>query len=202
MKNIFCKISALMLTLCTLTSCGDVNSTANTMDFPAHTPEYTVLETDLSSDSSALIKHTADIKLVLDDKTDAGKKDSTKEVPVGNEKITGKYFKTSVSPYYNRTADIYKSTSGSVQAQFSVAPATNKLVGYSVYDTEYAAKVEGKNAILDDVTLSPSDEIIPKITLERHPGHIGGIVDEVYCIDYILPNGKTDFEIEFITPEK
>lgn len=63
-------------------------------------------------------------------------------------------------------------------------------------------KVEGKNVILDDVTLSPSDEIIPKITLERHPGHIGGTVDEVYCIDYILPEGKVDFEIEFITPEK
>lgn len=63
-------------------------------------------------------------------------------------------------------------------------------------------KVEGKNVILDDVTLSPSDEIIPKITLERHPGHIGGTVDEVYCIDYMLPEGKVDFEIEFITPEK
>ena len=97
MKNIFCKISALMLALGTLTSCGDVNSTANTMDFPAHTPEYTVLETDLSSDSRALIKHTEDIKLVLDDKTDAAKKDTTKEVTVDNEKITGKYSKTSNS---------------------------------------------------------------------------------------------------------
>ena len=194
MKNIFCKISALMLAMCTLTSCGDVNSTDNTMDFPAHTPEYTVLETDLSSDSSALIKHTADIKLVLDDKTDAGKKDSTKEVTVGNEKITGKYFKTSVSPYYNRTADIYKSTSGSVQAQFSVDPATNKLVGYSVYDTEYAAKVEGKNELTKEECIEIAENYLKqhvsdienyRITCEYSPLEIYKGRYAVYFTRYI-----------------
>ena len=76
------------------------------------------------------------------------------------------------------------------------AKITERFVSY------IEPRVEGKNVILDDVTLSPSDEIIPNITLERHPGHIWGTVDEVYCIDYVLPENKTDFEIEFITPEE
>ena len=62
--------------------------------------------------------------------------------------------------------------------------------------------VDGKNVILDDLVLSPKDEIIPKITLESHPGHIGGTIDNVYCIDYVLTNKKTDFTIEFITPKE
>ena len=56
-------------------------------------------------------------------------------------------------------------------------------------------KVDGKNVVLEDVILSPKDEIIPKITLERHKGHLANTIDEVYCIDYVL-DGKTEFTIE------
>jgi predicted small secreted protein len=153
MKNIFIKISALILVLFILTSCGNTN-TGNTTDIPVKPFEYAVLETSLSSDSSALIKHKADINLGLSNKTDISKKDFIKEITLDSIKINGKYSNTSVSPYYNRTVDVYKKTNGSVQTEFKIIPETNRLVGYSVYDHEYATKSERKNEIIEEEAIN------------------------------------------------
>ena len=62
--------------------------------------------------------------------------------------------------------------------------------------TKIKPKLLGKHVILDGVKISPVNNIVPTITLEKHPGHLANTIDEVYCIDYVL-EGETEFTVDF-----
>lgn len=58
-------------------------------------------------------------------------------------------------------------------------------------------QVEGKTVKIYDMTITPKDEIMPKITLEVHKTHKGDRDEKIYCIDYVLPTDKTEFYVKF-----
>ena len=56
--------------------------------------------------------------------------------------------------------------------------------------------VEGV-AIIEDVTLEVPSKIVPKITVKEAYKHLDNAPYNVYLIDYTLPKGKTEFQINF-----
>ncbi len=51
--------------------------------------------------------------------------------------------------------------------------------------------------IIDDVYLSPKCKTLPTVTVKGVKAHVGNRPHDVYLIDYILPKGRNEFEIEF-----
>jgi len=145
MKKIISLFVIFALAACMLVSCANIATTPN----PAQgTPKtYTVLETDMSSDSNIGAKHSVEFKLNFSDIKDNSKKDITKEITFENMTFTGKYQYTSQSPYYNRSFDKYKGNYGSAQVEFSINTETKELLGYSLYDKEYLQKIGDKKEL-------------------------------------------------------
>ncbi len=51
--------------------------------------------------------------------------------------------------------------------------------------------------MIDDVCLSSRCKTVPTVTVKGVKAHMGNRLHDVYLIDYILPKGRNDFEIEF-----
>ena len=52
-------------------------------------------------------------------------------------------------------------------------------------------------AVIEDVALEVKGKISPKITVKQAEKHLDSAIYNVYLIDYVLPKGQTNFEIEF-----
>ena len=52
-------------------------------------------------------------------------------------------------------------------------------------------------AVIEDVALEVKGKIPPKITVKQAKKHLDSAIYNVYLIDYVLPKGQTNFEIEF-----
>ncbi len=63
-------------------------------------------------------------------------------------------------------------------------------------------KITGSTVIIDDVTLREVNGTLPQITTKEVMAHVGSRPHNVYLIDYIMPKGTGDFEIEFSAPIK
>lgn len=58
-------------------------------------------------------------------------------------------------------------------------------------------RIEDGVAVIEDVSLVNKYGIPPQITVKEVKTHIGNITHNVYLVDYVLPKGQTEFEIEF-----
>ena len=57
-------------------------------------------------------------------------------------------------------------------------------------------KIDGNVVVIDDVVLTQRDNILPTLTTKEVLAHVGNRPHNVYIIDYILPKGKCEFELE------
>ena len=139
MKKAFYILTIITLVLALLTSCANTATTSPPINITPKT--YTVLETSLSSDSSAAgVKHKSEIDLEVLTLQEEAKKDSTAQVTINGTNFTGVYKDTIVRKYYNFDYEEYTAKSGSTTAIFKINPANNELVGFQTRDAEYLQK--------------------------------------------------------------
>jgi hypothetical protein len=63
-------------------------------------------------------------------------------------------------------------------------------------------KIQGNTVVIDDVSLIEKNNTLPQITTKEVMAHVGARLHNVYLIDYIMPKGTSEFELDISAPQK